>query len=160
MKTKQKSRRRGLMNWGATTLVAVAAAGLIGSGNARAQVPALQIIPLAQGDSHTKKVKLRVQGPSEVLQARLVFQPGGETGWHFHPGPVVVVVKGGDLTEQTSDGCLVVHPAGSVFFETDEEVHRAFNRGGGVVEAFVTFISPRGTNPLIPVQDPGGVCGQ
>jgi quercetin dioxygenase-like cupin family protein len=138
--------------------VAVTAVGLIGSGAVHGQVDPLQIIPLAQGLSPERHLNLHVQGPSDVLQAQLVFQPGGDTGWHFHPGPVVVVVKSGALTEQHSNGCFTVHPAGSVFFETNEEVHRAFNQTGSVVEVFATFFSPSGTQPLIPVPDPGGVC--
>jgi len=139
-------------------LVTVSALGLIGWKVARGQVNPLQIIPLVQGYSPENNLNLHVQGPSDVLQAQLVFQPGADTGWHYHPGPVVVVVKNGALTEQHSNGCMTVHPAGSVFFETKEEVHRAFNQTGGVVEVYVTFISPTGAPPLIPVPDPGGVC--
>ena len=93
-----------------------------------------------------------------LLQALLVFQPGGDTGWHTHPGPVVVVVKNGALTEYHRNGCITVHPAGSVFFEKKDEVHRAINQTGGAVEVYVTFISPAGAPPLIPAVDPGGVC--
>jgi hypothetical protein len=45
-----------------------------------------------------------------------------------------------------------------VFFEAKDEVHRAFNQTGGVVDVYVTFISPAGAQPLIPVANPGGVC--
>ena len=87
-----------------------------------------------------------------------MFQPGGETGWHTHPGPVVVVVKSGALTEYHSNGCVTVHPAGSVFFESEGEVHRAINQTGEVIEVYATFISPAGSQPLQPAADPGGVC--
>lgn len=150
--------RRQLWRWGGATLVAVFALGLIGSGGAGGQVNPLQIIPIAQGYSPEHNLNLHVEGPSDVLEAELVFQPGGDTGWHYHPGPVVVVVKNGALTEQHSNGCTVVHPAGSVFFETKEEVHRAFNQTVGAVDVYVTFISPAGMQPLIPVPDPGAVC--
>jgi hypothetical protein len=70
----------------------------------------------------------------------------------------VVVVKSGALVETHSDGCTTLHPAGSVFFESAGEVHNATNRTDGVTEVYATFISPQGAQPLIPVQDPGGVC--
>lgn len=155
---KEHSRRRSLWRLGAAALVAALALGLIGSGAARGQVNALQIIPLAQGYSPVHNLNLHVKGPSDVLQSLLVFQPDGDTGWHTHPGPVVVVVKSGALTEYHSNGCVTVHPAGSVFFETKEEVHRAVNQTGGVAEVYATFISPAGTQPLIPASDPGAVC--
>jgi quercetin dioxygenase-like cupin family protein len=103
---------------------------------------------------------MRVNGPNDVLQSRLVFQPGAETGWHIHPGPVVVVVKSGAITETHANGCITVHPAGSVFYETADEVHNAANQTGDVAEVFATFISPAGSQPLIPVSNPGGVCRQ
>jgi quercetin dioxygenase-like cupin family protein len=118
----------------------------------------LQIIGLAQGLSTEKNVNLHTNGPTDVLQAELVFQPGAQTGWHFHPGPVVVVVKSGALTEITSDGCVIVHPTGSVFFEMKGEIHNAINETGVVADVFATFLSPSGAQPLIPANNPGGTC--
>jgi len=99
-----------------------------------------------------------MKGATDVLQTDLIFQPGGTTGWHIHPGPVVVVIKTGALTEIHSNGCMTVHPAGSAFFEQPDEVHNVVNQTGGVTEVYATFLSPAGTQPLIPVANPGGVC--
>lgn len=154
-------KRRTLMKVGAIVSVAgLAAVLIVTSGRAHGQVSPLQIISLAQGLSTDRHVELEAHGPNDVLQALLVFQPGGDTGWHIHPGPVVVVVKSGAITEQKRNGCLVVHPAGSVFFEQKDEVHRAVNQTGVVSEVYATFISPSGAQPLIPVPDPGGNCRQ
>ena len=151
-------RRRSLWGLGVATLVGLLALGVFGSGNARGQVAPLQIIGLAQGYSPDNNVILHVKGPSDVLQTELIFQSGAATGWHTHPGPVVVVVKSGALTEIHSDGCITVHPSGSVFFEEAGVVHNAVNQTGGVTEVYATFMSPAGTQPLIPAADPGGVC--
>jgi len=113
---------------------------------------------LAQGYSPDHNVELHLKGPTDVLQTDLIFQPGGTTGWHIHPGPVVVVIKSGALTEIHSNGCMTVHPAGSGFFEEPNEVHNVVNDTGGVTEVYATFLSPAGTQPLIPVPNPGGVC--
>jgi quercetin dioxygenase-like cupin family protein len=153
----EHSRPRGLWKLGAATLVAVFALVVFG-GDARGQLSGLQIIPLAQGYSPDNNVILHVKGPSDALQADLIFQPGGTTGWHTHPGPVVVVIKSGALTETHSDGCTTVHPAGSVFFEDAGVVHNASNQTGGVTEVYATFMFPAGTQPLIPAPDPGRVC--
>ena len=156
--TKEHCRRRNLWRLGGVAFAAVLGVGLMGPGDARGQVSPLQIIPQATGSSSDKHVDLHVNGPSDVLEALLVFQPGAETGWHIHPGPVVAVVKSGALTETHSNGCTTVHPAGSVFFESAGEVHNAANKTGGVAEVFATFLSPSGAQPLIPVNDPGRVC--
>jgi quercetin dioxygenase-like cupin family protein len=155
---KEHSRRGNLLRLGGAASAAALVLGLMGLGGARGQSTPLQIIPQAQGHSTEKHVNLHVNGPSDTLQALLVFQPGAETGWHIHPGPVVVVVKSGALTETHSNGCTTLHPTGSVFFESAGEVHNATNRTNGVAEVFATFMSPAGAQPLIPVGDPGGVC--
>src|SRR5581483_3093242 len=74
------------------------AAALLG-GVAFSEISPLQIIPLAQGLSPEHNVILHVKGPTNVLQTDLIFQAGATTGWHIHPGPVVVVVNKGELTE-------------------------------------------------------------
>jgi quercetin dioxygenase-like cupin family protein len=122
------------------------------------QVSGLQITPLADGLNTDNNVILHMKGATDVLQADLIFQPGGTTGWHIHPGPVVVVIKTGALTEIHSNGCVTVHPAGSAFFESPDEVHNVVNQAGVVTEVLATFLSPAGTPPLIPVSDPGNTC--
>jgi quercetin dioxygenase-like cupin family protein len=149
--TMNRRGRFGLRVLGAAALIAALAFG---------QVTPLQITPLAQGYSPEHNVNLRTKGPTDVLFADLIFQPGGTTGWHLHPGPVVVVVKSGALTEIHSNGCMTVHPAGSGFFENADEVHNVVNQTGMVTEVYATFLSPDGAQPLIPATDPGRVCGQ
>jgi quercetin dioxygenase-like cupin family protein len=149
------------VKFGAAALAVVLTLGLLGSAALLGQtqpVPPLQIIGLAQGYSPDNHINIKTKGPSDILQAQLIFQPGGDTGWHIHPGPVIVVVKSGALTEEHRDGCITVHPTGSVFFETEGEVHRAYNQTGMVTEVFATFLSPTGSQPLIPVADPGETC--
>ncbi len=138
-----------LVRFGAAALLAVVAFS---------QGSALQIIPLADGLSTEHNVILHMQGPTDVLQADLIFQPGSTTGWHFHPGPVVVVIKSGKLTEIHTNGCTSVHDAGSAFFESPGEVHNVVNQTSGVTEVYATFLSPSGAQPLIPVADPGNTC--
>lgn len=156
--TNENSWRRSALRLGLAASAAALVVGLIASGSARGQVSPLQIIALAQGFSQTKTPNMQVHGPNDVLQSLLVFQPGAETGWHIHPGPVVVVVKSGAITETHRNGCITVHPVGSVFFETAGEVHNATNHTGSVAEVYATFISPAGSQPLIPVANPGGTC--
>jgi quercetin dioxygenase-like cupin family protein len=153
------ARLKNLRRYGiGLTLTAVAAGAFIFTRHALADPVGLAITALAQGFSTEHEIHIQAKGPNDVLQAELVFQPGGETGWHTHPGPVIVVVKTGALTETHRNGCVTVHPAGSVFFESAGEVHRAVNQTGGVTDVFATFISPAGAPPLQPTGDPGGTC--
>src|SRR6266511_5726727 len=50
------------------------------------------------------KIKLRdsSQGADAVVQ-HVMIAPGGQTGWHTHPGPVLVLVKEGTFTLYDGD---------------------------------------------------------
>ena len=145
------------------SISAVAIAALLGGSfvylrPALAQVPALTFEVLAGGFS-PERIRINAKGPSDILQTKIVLQPGGDTGWHTHPGPVIVVVKTGAVTEFHSNGCVSVHPQGSVFLESEGEVHRVVNQTSAAGEAYATFIIPPGSQPLQPAADPGNaVC--
>jgi quercetin dioxygenase-like cupin family protein len=111
----------------AVTLATLLGGFLFYMRSAVAQAPPLTFELLAGGFSPDHRVHINAKGPSDILQTKIVVQPGGDTGWHTHPGPVIVVVKTGAATEFHSNGCVSVHPAGSVFFESEGEVHKVIN---------------------------------
>ena len=45
-----------------------------------------------------REVVLHVPDARDTVMQTIVIGPGGNTGWHSHPGPVVVLVKSGELT--------------------------------------------------------------
>ena len=48
-------------------------------------------------------VRLTSHGPTDVTTFDLTYPPGAYSGWHSHPGIVVVVVRSGEVVRQT--GC-------------------------------------------------------
>ena len=140
-------------------IAAVAAAPLLYIRSAVAQA-GMTFEVLAGGYSTEKHVKIHAKGPSDVLQTRLVVQPGADTGYHTHAGPVIAVVKSGVLTQYHENGCITQHPAGSVFFEEEGGVHKVVNHGAVASEAYLTFILPTGSQPLEPAPTPAPkTCG-
>ena len=98
--------------------------------------------PAASGPSITPLAAALVPGPididrkgrSNVVTVRIDFQAGDTTGWHFHPGPVLVQVVSGAVTlSHAAHGrCLSdVVGAGHGFFEAPGAVHVAANRRQG-----------------------------
>lgn len=73
-----------------------------------------------------------VSGAGEVVVQEITMGPNGSTGWHSHPGPVVVVVKTGALTFVDAPGGVCrerVYPAGAAFVDPGQgNVHTAYNR--------------------------------
>jgi Uncharacterized conserved protein, contains double-stranded beta-helix domain len=76
------------------------------------------------------KARIDTKGESVLNVNRVTFQPGGYTGWHSHPGPVLVMVMSGTVTEYDGDdpSCTPhVYPAGTTFVEPGNNVHLVKN---------------------------------
>jgi quercetin dioxygenase-like cupin family protein len=92
---------------------------------------------------------------------RVVIEPGGTTGWHTHPGPVLVTVKSGELTLVYADDATCegrTYRAGESFVDRgDETAHTALNRGASKVELSATYLVPgeRGKPARIDAPNPG-----
>ena len=99
-----------------------------------------------------------VKDPSDVVFAKVTFQPGGSLPWHTHPGPAVVSVAQGELVLVRKEGCEVLrYPAGTALVDPGQGmVHIGFNGSAGETILYVTYLAvPKGTSPLIPVANPG-----
>jgi quercetin dioxygenase-like cupin family protein len=91
-------------------------------------------------------VTLQTRSGVDFVTQQIVIAPGGTTGWHSHPGPVLVTVKSGELTlvyanEATCQGRT--YRAGESFVDRgDEVVHTALNRGTENLEVWATYLVP------------------
>jgi quercetin dioxygenase-like cupin family protein len=134
------------------------AAGVLAASPARATPPVgLTTEILGSGTTlggfkiHVDGIKVASTDAASFTVAHLTFAPGGTTGWHVHPGPVLVIVKTGSVTKYSADDCTAqTYTAGQAFVEhgpTDENMVR--NNGSVPAETIVTFITPPGA----PVRD-------
>jgi quercetin dioxygenase-like cupin family protein len=86
-------------------------------------------------------------GSADVAIVKVVLAPGGSTGWHHHPGVVLVSVKSGAVSEYHEDCHKTVYKAGKGFVEDGGEVHVARNDGNVDATLYATFVIPAGTPP-------------
>ncbi len=87
------------------------------------------------------KIKLQDSSrPGDVVVQKFVLGPGGQSGWHLHPGPALVTVKSGELTLDQADCSSATYSAGKVAVEPTEDVHRVRNVGPTDLEFWVTFL--------------------
>jgi quercetin dioxygenase-like cupin family protein len=112
---------------------------------------------LARGtavDLHAKHDGIRVSsrhgGPAEVAVATVTIDPGGSSGWHHHPGIVLVVVRSGTVTFYDKNCRGDVHPAGETFVESSDSPGLAKNTGTETAVVEATFIIPASTPPAPP----------
>ena len=75
--------------------------------------------PLARGTLSTNvhfntgEVKLQTKGDVDFVHSMVTIQPNGSSGWHTHPGIVLVTVASGSLTFYDDQCQATEHPAGS-----------------------------------------------
>jgi quercetin dioxygenase-like cupin family protein len=94
--------------------------------------------------------ELKSRDNTDIAVANIGITAGGSSGWHYHPGPVLVVVKSGTITFYSSDDPTCagkVHPAGTTFTEQGGIVGNARNEGAVDVVGVATFFAPP-TSPL------------
>jgi quercetin dioxygenase-like cupin family protein len=66
---------------------------------------------------------IHVPEAQETVMQQIIIGPGGSTGWHSHPGPVVVLIKAGELALYSSDDptCTPrIYSAGQAFVESGQ----------------------------------------
>ena len=110
-------------------------------------------------------VHLKALGSTNIVTQQIRIAPGGNTGWHSHPGPVLVTVKSGSiqLFYASDTSCQgVVYEAGDSFVDRgDENVHIARASPFDGVELWATYFVPGG-DPSAPFRldapDPGTGC--
>jgi len=125
-------------------------------------------------------VEIKTKDNTDIAVANVVVSPGGSSGWHSHPGPVLVVVKTGTITfyragkhsgldgddENRDNGAKAptcsrtVYPAGSAFVEVPAPGHVMLAKNEGSTEATVTatYFAPPGAALRIDQPAPGGNC--
>ena len=141
--------------WAAVAVAApvlALAAGFITASPARATPPTRVTTDilgsgttLAGFKIHVDGIKVESKDAASFTVAHLTVAPGGTTGWHVHPGPVLVTVISGSVTKFSADCIAQTYTAGQAFVENgpaDENMVR--NDGSVQAETIVTFITPPG----------------
>jgi quercetin dioxygenase-like cupin family protein len=110
--------------------------------------------------ANSDQVKLQTHGLTDVRVQKIEIAQNGTSGWHHHPGVVIVTVAMGAVT-YTHDCTAITYgpglPAGSVFVESGDSPAQASSVGGATV--FATFVAPHADPPVFRIEDnPPGPC--
>lgn len=104
---------------------------------------------------------IQVNNAQETVIQQIVIAPGGQTGWHSHPGPVVVLIKSGQMSFYDSEDptCSVrTYSAGEAFIDSGQgHVHIARNESQSEnLELWATYFDvPPGGAFRIDAPNPG-----
>jgi cupin domain len=94
----------------------------------------------------------------DIAVQTITFDPGGQSGWHSHPGPVFIQVVSGTMTFYESDDptCTpIVRTAGQGYLDLGEHPHIARNETGLPAQNVVTYFAPPGAVLKIDQPRPG-----
>ena len=131
------------------------AAGVLAASPARATPPACVTTKILGSGTIVAGFKIHVAGITVesksaacLTVAHLTFAPGGTTGWHVHPGPVLVIVTTGSVTKYPADDCTAhTYTAGQAFVENGPADQNMVRNDGSVpAETIMTFITAPGAS--------------
>jgi hypothetical protein len=124
------------------------------------------IIPDSNEDDQRAKAWLSRQkttGPSDLYVQSNVWQPGGSTGWHTHPGRSLIIVAAGTVTEYEAPDLECrphVYTKGMAFVDPHvdphhDHAHMIRNEGNAVARTIAIQLIPAGVARRIDSADPG-----
>jgi quercetin dioxygenase-like cupin family protein len=97
-------------------------------------------------------VKLMTKDTSDIYVVRNSIAAGGQSGWHSHPGPSLITVTIGEVTEYDSSDPLCspkVHHAGEGFVDSGDHAHLLRNESGAAAETVaVQFLETGATRRI------------
>jgi quercetin dioxygenase-like cupin family protein len=147
-------------------LLAGALIATILAGNALATAPSglvreiLARATLAPFHVQSNDVKLHAKDRADVVTQRVTLDPGGDTGWHTHFGPGIILVKSGTITLYHGDDPTCTgqrYSAGEGFVEPGNDIHIGRNESATTpVEIIATYLNvPIGGSVAESVDRPG-----
>lgn len=150
----------------AFAIAGLAAAGTIATEATASPPSGITIENIALGhlkgdnQQNSGQVKFQTKGDVATLVQKLTFSAGSFSGWHHHPGIVIVTIKEGAVQLMHSD-CSVHEYGpnsehGSVFIEGEQRVHEARSAGGAVV--YATYVAPDATPPVFRIENDPPFC--
>jgi quercetin dioxygenase-like cupin family protein len=106
------------------------------------------------------RAQLKTHGQSDVYVVDNKFPPGASTGWHSHPGPSLILVVTGTVTNYPGDdpSCPPrAYRAGDGFIDPGGgHLHLLRNESGTAAETIAVQLLPKDAARRIPADAPSG----
>ena len=107
-------------------------------------------------------IKLKTKSPVDVRVQSVTIDPGGRSGWHHHPGMVVVAVQTGTVTVLDASCHATTYgpgsPNGSAFIESGDNPGEVRNTTDQPATVYATFIAPDADPGIFRIEDDAQTC--
>ena len=108
--------------------------------------------------AHADHIKLDAKGPTDVAVQTITFAAGGSSGWHSHPGIVLVAVQSGTLTRYNAECETTQYGPREGFVEFGDHAGLVRNNTATNTVVYVTYIVPKATTSLRNDQPQPATC--
>ena len=93
-------------------------------------------------------IRLHTKGATDVAMQTITSPPGGSSGWHSHPGVVLVAVQSGTVTLYDQDCHATQYGPGQSFVEVGDDPSLVRNNTTSNAVLYVTLIVPSSATSL------------
>jgi hypothetical protein len=111
---------------------------------------------------NSDRIKFQTKDPTLVRVQKLEWVPGAYSGWHHHPGVIIVTVQSGSVTVMDSECHTVTYgpglPEGAAFVEGGDAPLQVTSANGAV--EYAMQIAPRTDPPVFRIEDDPPPCAQ
>jgi hypothetical protein len=104
-------------------------------------------------------VKVKTRRATDLIAQDIVFHPGDDSGWHYHPGVVLIQVDGaaGDSLVVQDNHCRTfMVPTGAAFHETGHKPGLVASPSTNTsdITVHIMYILPTGAPPRVNTDPP------
>ena len=122
--------------------------------------PTAQVSPairdvLSTGTTATgEQIRYLTGAPARITAVEIMLQPGQQTGWHTHPGPLFGYILDGELTvDYGADGQRTFFK-GDGLAEAMNAAHNGHNTGQGPLRILAVFVGMDGEPNTVAASPP------
>lgn len=110
--------------------------------------------------ANSDRVKFQTKDPTTVRVQKLVWTAGAFSGWHHHPGVIIVTVQSGSVTVEDSSCSSVTYgpglPDGAVFVEGGDNPIQVTSASGAT--EYAMQVAPAANPPVFRIEDDPPAC--
>jgi quercetin dioxygenase-like cupin family protein len=105
------------------------------------------------------RIKFQTKDPVDMVTQKVTFAPHATSGWHYHPGVVLVVVESGHVTTHDANCNTKTYGAGQAFVESGTDPFMVSNENDTVDAVDVATIASPAGGPFRIETDPPACAG-
>ena len=92
------------------------------------------------------RIKFQTKDPTDIQMQTITFVPGATSGWHHHPGVILVIVETGQVTIY-DEHCMAMQTvtAGHSFVESGGDPMMVLNQGTTDAVVYNAQVAPAGS---------------